>query len=51
LEEDTDVWLRVSNDIATKQLRLAEESDVEMEGEGDNCGGESDDDEMDDGDN
>jgi hypothetical protein len=41
LEEETDAWLRVSPAIATKQPRLAEESDVEMEGEGDN-GGESD---------
>jgi hypothetical protein len=34
-------WMRVSTTLATKHLRLAEESDVEMEGEGDN-GGESD---------
>jgi hypothetical protein len=52
LEEETDAWMQVSTALVTKQLRLAEESDVEMEGEGDN-GGESDDDndEMDDGDN
>jgi hypothetical protein len=44
----TDAWLRVSIALATKQRRLAEESDLEMEGE-DDTGSESD--EMDDGDN
>jgi hypothetical protein len=48
LEEDSDEWLRVATAIATKNL--PEESDTEMEGEGDN-GDESDgDDEIDDGD-
>ncbi len=48
LEEETDAWMTVSTDLVTKQLRLVEESHVqmEMEGEGDN-GGESDDDDDD----
>jgi hypothetical protein len=47
LDENSDAWLQLSAALVIKDRRLDGhdgESDAEMEGEGDNAGGESDDD-------
>jgi hypothetical protein len=45
LDESTEAWLQVSAALVTKDRRLdGRDGESEMEGDGDNAGGESDDD-------